>query len=120
MCLDIVTKRYFFARPKSGIAYKSFTPIYDNTMVRGTCLSQEYNLNQWYKSKSLWVIETGRYIPGFHCIVNLEDAKWWASAERGMVYKVEYSGVLAYGVQSQADCVISKWMRILEQVKTGE
>jgi len=56
------------------------------------------------------------YHPGFHIFLNAEDAKKYN--KYGTVYKVEYTGVVAFGTNltnysDSGDCVIALRMKIL-------
>jgi hypothetical protein len=124
MCLDYIYSRNFFAKKGEGTAYKVFNnSALGPDFVTGTGMGYDWELNKWHKCRTmcLWVPQTTHidkkfYLTGFHSIKQLHDARVWAGWEYGKVYKIEYKGLLATGMQNGFDIIISKYMKILEQV----
>jgi hypothetical protein len=80
-----------------------------------------YKLNKWHKAKCCW-LNTYMYISGFHSFINLRDARKYAE-DGEIVVMVEVRDILATGKQtirssSTAPCVVSRYMKILQIVKT--
>ncbi len=127
MCLDYITKKYWFARPAKRIGFKVFLKSSEENHVLNGTMDGYYEINKWYKATSIKIrdkIESNhfpykRYKPAFHIFDNLESARWWQSVvqEGGIIHKVEYSGTMYKGSQEMCNITIAKWMKVLERVE---
>lgn len=82
--------------------------------------------NEEYANKKGKGIKDKQYYPGFHIFLTPEDAKSYNPT--GVVVKVEYKNVLAFGTNDagfqngkrvSGPCVVAEYMRIVEVVTPG-
>ena len=86
----------------------------------GACRGDMHPVGEWCSSGATFNKPSG-YAPGFHIFPSKEDAKMhWLSTDNYTLVKVEYSGVLAQGVELsgvedeiESSVVVARHMRIV-------
>lgn len=125
MCLNSVKKIYTGKSTKVQTGYKLFTHGLYGT-VENHCRSGVYGLREWYeasntsyidnKNKPIKAADGTLYPPGFHIFTSKAAVKAYFGTTKfsgdETLRKVYYKGLLARGIDSQADVVIAKYMSV--------
>jgi hypothetical protein len=141
MCMSTVK---FATKEVNGEYVGEGYKVFDEKIKSPWFPTPNYKLDKWYKADVggglLYHKHSDRYgdinYPrGYHIFLNLEDAINYRSTCFGPVYKVQYKEILAFGQNEveynpyykdaycgwkQGDCIISLYMKLVEEIKIGK